>query len=238
LYLGSLRHPRQRVVYKRIVRPRADCVAQIACTYTGFLVDRLGKVGAMEPEISPLCSEWKICGPAVTVLGPDLAVRRAAADVSEPGDILVVAPGPGSRSLACFGDGTARKMRLSGVKGIVLDAPTRDGARLRALGFPCFCRGTSLINHDYPVAPTLGAVNVPVACGGVIVYPGDLILADADGVLVIPAKMVPELAAVVVDQLKAETRERLELGVNFKFGAIEELRQRGYQILDEEAPVE
>jgi 4-hydroxy-4-methyl-2-oxoglutarate aldolase len=228
VYDGHLSHPHVGKVYKQILRPNPEHVRLIRATYTGFIVDRMGKYGIVDSQIKPLRQDSVICGPAITVLGPDLATRRAAADIAESGDVLVVAAG--DSSFACFGDGTARKMKLAGVQGVVIDGLTRDARRIAALNFPCFCRGTSLSNFDYPVFSKLGAINVPVVCGNALVYPGDLIFGDADGVLVIPRKFVGELADGIQEALLSETIERLALKPGYIFGALEELHQRGYTI--------
>lgn len=230
-YFGDLRHPLQRKVYKRINRPDQVNVKLIASTYTGFIVDRMGKHGVMHHSIKPLSSTMKICGPAVTVLGPELSLRRMAADVVEPGDVLVIAAG-GSNDYSCFGDGTALKMKLRQVQGVVVDGATRDASRINALGFPCFCSGVTMKNFDYPVFETLGAVNVPVVCGGVQVNPGDLIFGDSDGILVIPKNFLPTLCADLKKELMDETVERLSLDETFKFNTQEDLERAGYEIID------
>ncbi len=230
MYDGHLAHPYQRRVYKSIDRPNADAIRVIASTYTGFVVDRIGKHGVMDPAIKPLSSETVICGPAITVLGPDLTLRRVAADLACSGDIIVIAAG--GASYACFGDGTARKMKLAGVQGVVIDGFTRDARRVAALRFGCFCRGSTLANYDYPVFPQLGAINVPVSCGNAIVYPGDLIFGDADGVLVIPRKFVDELAVGLQHDLMVETQDRLALKKGYKFNELGQLVERGYDVVD------
>jgi 4-hydroxy-4-methyl-2-oxoglutarate aldolase len=230
MYTGTLLHPHQMLVYKSIPRPERKHIEAIANTYTGFVVDRVGKHGVLDSDIKPLRADTKMCGPAITVLGPDLAVRRAAADIAEPGDVLVIAAR--QASFACFGDGTARKMRLAGVHGVVIDGFTRDARRIAALNFHCFCRGSTLSNFDYPVFGRYGAINVPVSCGNTIVNPGDIIFGDADGVLVIPRRFVPDLATNLAADFLAETRERLSLKPGYSFNELDTLRDRGYEIND------
>jgi 4-hydroxy-4-methyl-2-oxoglutarate aldolase len=234
-YDGPLKHPDQGKIHTRILRPDAADIDVIRQTYTGFVVDRLGKHGVMHHAIKPLDPATKICGPAVTVLGPDLALRRMAGDLAEPGDVLVIAAG-GGEDYGLFGDGTALKMSLRGVQGVVIDGATRDANRIVQMGFPCFCRGVNLRNYDYPVFPRFGAVNVPVTAGGAIVKPGDLIFGDADGVLVIPRLFVPALVENIREQYASEARERVLLDADFRFNVKDDLLSRGYQFTDEPCP--
>lgn len=230
-YYGDLKHPFQGKVYRRIERPAIEHIETIAGTYTGFIIDRVGKHGALNHRIKPLHPEMRVCGPAVTVLGPELSLRLMAADIAQPGDVLMIAAG-GVEDYACFGDGTARNMALQGIQGVVIDGSARDGRRIVTLGFPCFCSGITMRNYDYPVFAKLGAVNVPVSCGGAIINPGDLLFGDADGVICIPRMFVPELCENLREALLIETEERLALGRDFRFNVEEELLNRGYDVVD------
>jgi 4-hydroxy-4-methyl-2-oxoglutarate aldolase len=231
-YDGPLRHPYQGKIYTQIERPLAEHIEIVRQTYTGFVVDRLGKHGVMHHSLKPLDRSMKICGSAITVLGPDLALRRMAADLAQPGDVLVIAAG-GTVDYGLFGDGTALKMSLRGVQGVVIDGSTRDAQRIVEMGFPCFCKGVNLRNYDYPVFARFGAVNVPVSVGGTIVNPGDLIFGDADGVLVVPRAFVPLLAQNIQEQYTQEAVERVGLGKDFSFDVKVELLQRGYEFINE-----
>lgn len=235
-YYGKLRHPHQGKIYTSIRRPAPDDIRRIAATYTGLVVDRIGKYGVMDHSIKPLTSSMRLCGPAITVLGPDLSVRRMAADLAQPGDVLVIAAG-GTQDYACFGDGTALKMSLRGVSGVVIDGMTRDADRLKSMGFPCFCKGTNLRNYDYPVFARYGAVNVPISCGNTIVNPGDLVFGDADGVLVIPRDFVPKIASHLLDDFLEESAERVALDGSFRFAEDANLKSRDYEFIDGEYEV-
>src|SRR5437773_1331354 len=112
------------VIREHFQRPSKDVVDALAQCYTGFVLDRLGKVGAMR-HISPLSPGMRVCGPATTCQGPDLTLRRMAIDLAMAGDVLVVAAG-GNQAIACFGDGTARRMLLKGLQSAVIDGATRD----------------------------------------------------------------------------------------------------------------
>jgi hypothetical protein len=116
------------------------------------------------------------------VLGADWRIRSMAADLAQPGDVIVLAAG-GLRERACFGDMTATCWKSKGIEGVVVDGAARDVARLRGLAFPVFGPGVTPRNFHYPTGLDHGAVNVPVACAGVLVEPGHLLLGDDDGVV-------------------------------------------------------
>ncbi|HYN08696.1 MAG TPA: RraA family protein [Vicinamibacterales bacterium] len=212
---------------RTIQRPGVDGVRALAGCYTAFILDHLGKYGAMT-RIAPLSPGMQVCGPAVTSLGPDLTVRRMAIDLAQPGDVLVVAAG-GVEDYACFGDGTARRMILKSMAGAVIDGATRDARFLRELAFPTFVRAVTPRNYHYPVSAEFGAVNVPIVCGGVTVHPGDLIVGDDDGVIVIPRESADSLAAILPQALEAERVKRQAATRYEPFAVDTELLERGYQ---------
>lgn len=222
------KHPYQGVILRRIERASTEAVQALAKTYSGFILDRMGKHGVMHHSIKPLENSMRVCGPAVTALGPDLSVRRMAIDLSQPGDVLVVAAG-GTVDYACFGDGTALKMQMKGLAGIVIDGATRDSGRVAALNFPTFVKGATPRNYHYPVDTDHGAVNVPVVCGGVLVNPGDVIFGDADGVVVVPRQLAESLSTSIVKELEEEAAMRREMTQYRPFALEEELRTRGYR---------
>jgi 4-hydroxy-4-methyl-2-oxoglutarate aldolase len=231
MYHGDLKHPDTGKVYRKFKRPDQKYVALFSQMYTGFVFERLGKQGAMHPSIKPLDYRWKICGPALTILGPELSVRRMAMNLAEPGDVLVIAANANTE-YSCFGDGTARNMRRKGLPGIVIDGVTRDVPRLIAMNFATFCRGGAPRNYDYPVFRRFGAINIPVSCGGVIVHPGDLILGDGDGVIVIPQSFLPTLAEGLMKDFIAESAERVGRKEYLAFPVEDELKTWGYQFFD------
>jgi 4-hydroxy-4-methyl-2-oxoglutarate aldolase len=221
------RHTTQGRIVTSIERVHPQIVQQFKQFYTGIVLDALGKHGTMHVDIGPLRPGLTMCGPAVTALGPDLTVRRMAIDLAEPGDVLVVAAGD-VRDYACFGDGTASRMMTKSMAGVVIDGCTRDAAGLRRLAFPTFCRGVTARNYHYPAAGDHGAVNVPVICGGVLVEPGDLILGDDDGVVVVPRLLAADLAPVVAQRLGNEQTVRGSWTTYPPFDVAAELKERGY----------
>lgn len=223
---GLYRHPNQGVVNADVPRLPGEIVARFRDLYTGFILDHLGKIGVIG-GVLPLKAGTVICGPAVTSLGPDLSVRRMAIDLALPGDVLVVAAG-GRTDTACFGDGTAQRMALKGMEGVVIDGCTRDARFLREMNFPVFCKGVTPRNFHYPEEGLHGAVNVPVVCGGTLINPGDLIFGDDDGVIVIPRAVAEDRLAEMEENLRLEREERAERAEFHEFGVKATLVERGY----------
>ena len=153
--------------------------------------DAMDGLNHMNVTIKPLDENWHIVGKAFTVQvpqGENLSILEAL-DQAEPGDILVV-DGKADMHNALAGDFVLGMAKTLGIQGMIVDGVIRDKAASIALGFPVFCKGT------VPAAgrkASRGQVNVPIQCGGVIVNPGDLIVADADGVVVVPQKMQKKL---------------------------------------------
>lgn len=181
----------------------------------------------MACAIQPLSPGMRLCGPAVTCLSPDLAIRKMAVDLAQPGDVLVIAA-EGITERACFGEYTAHKMQLKGIAGVVIDGATRDAAQIRELGFPTFVRGVTPRNYSYPIDPLSGAVNVEVSCGGIIVRPGDLVFGDDDGVVVVPLEIAGQLAGTITAALQAEESKRSQQ-LHAPYNIEAELLARGYR---------
>lgn len=150
---------------------------------TPLIGDATGRLGLMDAGMKPLSSDARSAGPALTVLtreGDNLAIH-CALDHANPGDILVI-NALGGQTRAVFGDLLAEICLARGVAGVVLDGLSRDAVAIRDLGLPVWCRG---ISPAGPFKHGPGAVGVAVACGGLVVHPGDLIVADSDGVAVV-----------------------------------------------------
>jgi len=221
----------QGVIKRSFERPSARVVSAISACYTGFVLDRLGKHGFMSPAMKPLSLGTRICGPATTVLGADLEVRRMAINLARAGDVLVIAAG-GVTEFACFGDATALRMQLKGMAGCIIDGSTRDAASLRAMKFPMFVKGITARNYHYPYSGQHGAVNVPVVCDGVLVNAGDIVLGDDDGIVVIPAAEGLALAATIGKELEEEKAARAAMTEFKPYDIQDELRARGYRFED------
>src|SRR3954463_8339282 len=175
--------------------PRAD--VEEAETLGGFGVatvhEALGRVGYLGPEFRPAWPGARIGGTAVTVLcwpGDNLMIH-VAVEQCRPGDVLVVATNSPSTD-GLFGELFATALAHRGVRGVVLASGVRDVAELREMGFPAWSRAVSAQGS---VKATAGAVNVPVVLGGQVVHPGDVVVADDDGVMVVPRADVPRALA-------------------------------------------
>jgi 4-hydroxy-4-methyl-2-oxoglutarate aldolase len=227
----ATRHDHQGVIVTSIERPASELVASYRALYTGLVLDHLGKHGCMTPDVKPVWSGASLCGPAITCLGADWRIRSMAADLAEPGDVIVLAAG-GVTECACFGDMTATCWQSKGIAGVVIDGACRDVARLRALGFPVFAREVTPRNYHYPAGLDHGAINVPVVCGGVLVEPGDIVIGDDDGVVIVPRRIAKEIAAAASAYLEQENAGRATFKEQYvSFGVEEELKGRGYRFV-------
>jgi 4-hydroxy-4-methyl-2-oxoglutarate aldolase len=181
----------------------------LAAASTGMLSDALGRWGAMHSEIRSMSPSARCCGPAFTVRcwpADNLTIHRAL-ELAAPGDVLVI-DGGNQRDTALIGDVMVYAAQLRGVAGIVLQGLVRDRASIATCALPLFACGST---PRAAIKETLGAVQVPIQCGGVVVSPGDVVVGDDDGVVVIPQ----EETAVVVEKLGAMSgrEEKLRQGL-------------------------
>ena len=170
-------------VYRSIPRVDARLVEAFRGVSAATAHEGGERKGALDPALRPLDPAMRVCGPAVTVLcpgGDNLMIHKAVA-LAEPGDVLVVAVA-GNGEFGYCGDILATAAQARGLGGLVIDGCVRDRDEIVALGFPVFSAGLAIRGAD---KANLGLVNHPLACGGQIVWPGDLILGDADGVVAI-----------------------------------------------------
>ncbi len=178
---------------------------------TGNLCNAHSKVRAMNAAIRSLFPGVKLVGPAktaITLPGQNAAIHRTLIN-AKPGDVLVV-DGGGSRDFGPFGDILASACQQRGIAGLVIDSTVRDLAGIQELGFPVFCLGT---NPSATVKTDPGKIDVPVNCGEVDVSPGDLIVGDEDGVVVIPKELIRKVltsAAAIVAREKEILKEIAE----------------------------
>jgi 4-hydroxy-4-methyl-2-oxoglutarate aldolase len=173
---------------------------------TAALSDALGRWGNLDPEIRPVAAGMQCCGPAFTVRcwpADNLTIHRAV-ELAGHGDVLVIDGGAGGET-ALLGDILVYAARRRGVAGIVLQGLVRDRAAIAAQGLAVFARGATARG---PVKETLGAIQVPIQCGGVPVRPGDLVAGDDDGVVVVPRENLDAMVERV--RLIHEAEERVK----------------------------
>jgi 4-hydroxy-4-methyl-2-oxoglutarate aldolase len=168
--------------------------------------EALGRVGYLGPQFRPAWPGARIGGTAVTVLcwpGDNLMIH-VAVEQCRPGDVLVVATNSPSTD-GLFGELFATALAHRGVRGVVLGCGVRDVAELREMGFPAW---STAVSAQGSVKATAGAVNVPVVLGGQVVHPGDVVVADDDGVMVVPRADVPRALTASQARLDKESAAR------------------------------
>lgn len=223
-------------IVRKIQRAEADIIRTLGEQGVATVHEAQGRTGLMRPYMRPVYLTAKAAGSAVTVScqpGDNLMIH-AAMDVVQPGDILVVATTSESTD-GMFGELLAVSCRAHGVAGLVIDAGCRDVADITTMNFPVWSKA---ISAQGTVKATAGSVNVPVVCAGAGVRAGDVIVADVDGVVVVPRHAAADIAKLGNERIAKEqkSRERLrngELGLDF-YGLRAKLTELGVRYVDEE----
>ena len=197
------------VVVRNIKRTEPDIVERLGALGVATAHEAYGRFGLMKPYLRPVWSGAETSGTAVTVLAQpgDNWMIHVAVEQCRPGDILVVGCTTDNTD-GMFGDLLATSLTVRGVRGLVIDAGVRDAKSLREMGFPVWSKA---ISAKGTVKATLGAVNVPVVCGGINVVPGDAVIADDDGVVVIGRKDAADVVAKGEKRVADEDGKRKQL---------------------------
>jgi 4-hydroxy-4-methyl-2-oxoglutarate aldolase len=201
------------IVKRKIDRAEKAAVAKLSKYGAATVHEAMGRLGLMKTYMRPIYPGARLCGPAVTVLlhPGDNWMMHVAAEQIQPGDVVVAAC-TADNTDGFFGDLLATSFKARGAVGLVIDGGCRDVAELQQMGFPVFSRA---ISAKGTIKATLGSVNIPVVCAGAAVNPGDVVLADADGVVVVPAAVAEQVAdaAEARENLEGEKRTKLAAGV-------------------------
>jgi len=222
------------VIVRNIERPDADLVRKLGEFGVATVHEAQGRTGLMLPYMRPIYLGARVAGPAVTVYshpGDNLMIH-AAIEHCRKGDVLVVTTKSESTD-GMFGELLATSCQARDIAGVVIEAGVRDVADITAMQFPVFSRAISSMGT---VKETAGSVNIDVVCAGAIVHPGDIIVADTDGVVVVQRHEAAEVVRLSEERLAKEARNRGELksgklGLDM-YGLRAKLKALGVEYLD------
>ncbi|MFN0107490.1 MAG: 4-carboxy-4-hydroxy-2-oxoadipate aldolase/oxaloacetate decarboxylase [Blastocatellia bacterium] len=223
-------------IVKHIQRADAGVIKTLGEQGVATIHEAQGRTGLLNPNMRPIYASAKVAGSAVTVScqpGDNLMIH-AAVEVCQPGDLLVVTTTSESTD-GMFGELLATSCQAHGIVGLIIDAGVRDVADLTAMDFPVWSKA---ISAQGTVKATPGSVNVDVVCAGAIIRPGDVVVGDIDGVVVVKRELAAEIAELGRKRIEKEqrSRERLkagELGVDF-YGLRAKLKELGVEYVEEE----
>jgi 4-hydroxy-4-methyl-2-oxoglutarate aldolase len=222
------------IVKRNISRADKAAVEKLSRFGVATIHEAMGRVGLMHPYMRPIYTNAQVCGTAVTVLlqPGDNWMLHVAPEVVQPGDVVVAACTVENTD-GFFGELLATSYRARGAKGLIIEGGVRDVKEISEMQFPVFSRA---ISARGTVKASLGSVNVPIVCAGVAVNPGDVVVADMDGVVIVPAAVAQQAAdaSEAREANEADKRARLakgELGLDM-YKMREGLAKAGLKYID------
>ena len=222
-------------IIRNIQRADGDVIKTLGEQGVATIHEAQGRTGLLNPYMRPIYPRAKVAGSAVTIScqpGDNLMIH-AAVEVCQPGDVLVVTMTSESTD-GMFGELLATSCQAHDIVGLIIDAGVRDVADLTAMGFPVWSKA---ISAQGTVKATPGSVNVEVVCAGAIIRPGDVVVGDIDGVVVVKRELAAQVAQLGQKRLEKEANSRAklksgELGVDF-YGLRAKLKELGVEYIDE-----
>jgi len=211
-------------VVRNIPRCSADQLKLLSQHGVATVHEAMGRTGLMKPYMRPVYTGAQVAGNAVTVLAHpgDNWMLHVAAELCRPGDVLVVAVSADCTD-GMFGELLATSLRAHGVQALVIDAGCRDIAELTRMAFPVWSKAVSAKGT---IKATVGCVNIPIVCAGALVSPGDVIVADDDGVVVVPYGQAEPIAAAAKERTAREAKKRARLAAGELNLDIENMRDK------------